>query len=62
MASTTQNVFLKRDKRVNFHLRFSSNLLVANPLICTKGTPSNHPRGNEPLTQVDYATFSCHIN
>ena len=54
MASTTQKVFHKRDKIVNFLTSVHTEPLVAR--ITTRlhqGTPSNHPRGNEPLSHVE---------
>ena len=50
MASTTQNVFWKRDKRVKLSSSVHMEPTVfRNTTYLHQGTPSNHPRGNEPF-------------
>ena len=53
MASTTQKVFPKRDKIELSSLVHMEPTVFRNTTYLHQGTPSNLPRGNEPLTQVE---------
>ena len=59
MASTTQNVFWKRDNRVTFIFGSQRTICNQKQLISTKALPRITLEEMNLLPTVDYATSSC---